>query len=636
MDKQFKTMRLLLSPLLFLYITYLFSPTPCLASTIAENEAEVAKFLDEVNHRLAVLYNQEVLANWQNEIQGPNNLIALLQSEIATKEIMRYIQSIAVKVKKFKRLTLEHEDLRRQLSLIPEVGYEVLPPEDLELLYAVTANMSEIYRHSKLCSYAQREKCDLMLVPDVQQILHSTESVEEIEYYWLEWRRKTGLAAREDFHKFVDLYRKTANLNGFTRPSDFWYKDLEENSQTMSTVLEKFMKDLKPFFEQFHAYIRGQLRKKYGPQLIQPHRPYPQHLAEIFIGNAFRYGDTSGHMHLPFDQMAMPNITENLLRRGMTNTQVNFWNAKEFFRSLGMPQLEDKFWSESCQAKADLEDDHCWHKAWKFYGLYQVNFSYCPLTTEETFFNMFEALSDVYYYKAYENLVTLYQEEPLPNFSDTLGKFFSLAASSPKYLKKMKVVGEEYSSKEARINRLYIQGLRTIFLLPVFYILERYRLDVLDKSMNINDNCAYWRLTEDYTGAEPPVVRTNEDFDAPAKLLMEVDDQYTTQILSTVLQYQLLEHFCTVTNQYKPGDPQKSLDLCDLTGQRIVGEKIRQAMTLGSSVPFKQVLKTILGTDQLNINGLLEYYRPLYDWLVEQNRVENNEVGWQKSEKCQP
>lgn len=115
------------------------------------------------------------------------------------------------------------------------------------------------------------------------------------------------------------------------------------------------------------------------------------------------------------------------------------------------------FWFDSCQVKADLDDDHCWHKAWKFYGLYHVNFSYCPLTSEQTFFNMFEALSDVFYYKSYENLLTLYQEEPLPNFSDTLGKFFSLAASSPKYLEKLQVVGEEYSAKEARINRLYVQ-----------------------------------------------------------------------------------------------------------------------------------------------------------------------------------
>uniref|UniRef100_A0A1I8NXE9 Angiotensin-converting enzyme n=1 Tax=Stomoxys calcitrans TaxID=35570 RepID=A0A1I8NXE9_STOCA len=625
-------MKLLISSIIIILISLGASSS----STNAENEEEVTKFLEEVNHRLAILYNKEVLANWQNEINGPNDLIALLQSEIATKEIMRYISSIAPMVKKYKRIPLEDVEIKRQLSLIPEVGYEVLPPEDLELLYAVTANMSEIYRHSKLCSFEDRQKCDLVLVPDVQNILHTTGQVEVIEYYWLEWRRKTGVAAREDFRRFVELYRKTAKLNGFSKASNFWYKDLENESETVAQLLQKFMLELKPFFEQFHAYVRGQLRRKYGEQLIAPKKPYPQHLAEIFIGNAFRLEEPDWHMHLPFDTKIMPNITENLLRKGLTNTQGNFQNAQEFFRSLGMPKLEENFWSDSCLPKADLEDDHCWHKAWKFYGLYHVNFSYCPLTTEQTFFNMFEALADVFYYKSYENLLTLYQEEPLPNFSDALGKFFSLAASSPKYLQKIKVVGEKYAEKEARINRLYIQGLRTVFLIPVFYILERYRLDILDKKIDIDDNCAYWRLTEDYTGAEPPVQRSNADFDAPAKLLMEVDDQYTTQIFSIVLQYQLLEHFCKLTGEYKPGDEEKSLDLCDLTGQRLVGEKISQAMSLGASSSFKEVLKTLIGSNEVDIKGFLEYYRPLYDWLVEQNSLEQNEVGWEKSEKCQP
>lgn len=99
-------------------------------------------------------------------------------------------------------------------------------------------------------------------------------------------------------------------------------------------------------------------------------------------------------------------------------------------------------------------------------------------------------------------------------------------------------------------------------------------MDVLDKNIDVDDNCAYWRLTEDYTGAEPPVTRSNEDFDAPAKLIMEVDDQYTTQIYSIVLKYQLLHHFCLQTGEYVKDDPEKPLDLCDLTGHPIVGQQI--------------------------------------------------------------
>ncbi|KAM7351041.1 ance-2 [Cochliomyia hominivorax] len=600
-----------------------------------QNEQEVAHFLKLVNQRLAALYNKEVLANWQNEIKGPNDLIALIQSETAAQDIMRFVLNIATRVNKFKRLPLENKDLKRQLSLIPEMGYEVLPVEDLELLYAVTTNMSEIYKNVKLCAYQNEEICDLRLMPEVQNIIHTTQDVKEIEYYWLEWRRKTGIAARADFQKFVELYRKTAKMNGFSKPSDFWHKDIEEDSSIISSNLQKFMLDLKPLFEQFHAYVRGELRAKYGPELIEFNKPYPQHLSEIYIGNAFNMGEPDWSMEVPFRDLKLPNMTQALLNRGITNAQVNFWNAVAYFRSLGMPSLEESFWENNSEAKADLELDHCWHKAWNFYGLHHVNLSYCSLINEATFFNMYETVSDLYYYRAYENLITLYQDEPLPNLSDALGKFFSLAASSPKYLQKLKLVDSNYSSKEARLNKLYVHGLRTIFLIPVFYVLERYRLDVIDNDIDINDNCAYWRITADYTGAEPPIPRSNADFDAPAKLLMEVDDQYTTQIYSLILQYQLLEYYCSLTGEYVKGDPEKPLDLCDLSGHHEVGEKIYKAMSLGSSVGFKEVLKALVDTEELSIQGLLEYYSPLMVWLKEQNEKQNYEIGWQKSDKCQ-
>lgn len=77
---------------------------------------------------------------------------------------------------------------------------------------------------------------------------------------------------------------------------------------------------------------------------------------------------------------------------------------------------------------------------------------------------MFEALTDVYYYKAYENLTTLYQEEAWQNFDETLGKFFSLVATSPKFLGSLQVVGSSYLNKETRINRLFTQVNKRLFL----------------------------------------------------------------------------------------------------------------------------------------------------------------------------
>ncbi|XP_036216019.2 angiotensin-converting enzyme [Bactrocera oleae] len=611
----------------------------CLLHTInsAENSSAVfTKFLANVNQNLATLYNREVLANWQLEVKGPNDLYALLQSELTSEEIMNYVESIAPNCAKFKRLNIGNPQQQRQLSQIPERGYEALSPADLKLMYIVTKNMGDIYKNTKLCSFHDRKQCNLTLIPAVQNILHNSNDVAEIEYYWLEWRRKTGMPAKQDFVSFIELYRKTAQLNGFSKPSEFWYKDLEENSAQTASLLESFMQRLQPLFQELHAHVRGQLRKLYGEELIPRGKPYPQNLAEIFIGNAFRRADPEWYIEFPYPDVGMPNITAGLLRRGLNNAQRVFWNVAEYFRSMGMPQIEDTFWSHNARPKADLdeEDMRCWHKAWKFYGIERVNFSYCPLVDEERFFNMYEALTDVYYYRAYDQQPTLFAEEPFPNFSDALGKMFSLSASSPRYLEKLKLLERGLVSKELRINRLYWQSLRTIFLIPVFYVLDRYRVDVLDERLNISNNCAYWQLTTDLTGAEPPVSRSYEDFDAPAKLLIEVDDQYTSQIMSTVLQYQLYQHFCEITGQYKPKDKNYPLDLCDLSNQRQIGPIVMEAMSLGSSKSYKDILQIMTKESSINMDGLLAYFQPLYDWLVEKNRLDNVEIGWESSTKC--
>ncbi|XP_037928131.1 angiotensin-converting enzyme [Teleopsis dalmanni] len=617
---------ILLTFLLFLHVT--------LGNEPKSVDEELQKFLHRVNDRLADLYNKEVLAAWQNEIKGPNDLVALLQSDIATQEIISYLKKISTKAAKFKRLNITDEKLKTQLAKIPVVGYEVLDNDDLDTMYAVTTNMSDIYRNVKLCSFTDPNNCNLTLVPDVQHILHSSKNIAEIEFYWLEWRKKTGTAAKDDFIQFVELYRKTAKLNGFAKPSDYWFRDLEENSVEAFDLLDNIMTQLRPLFEQFHAYIRSELRQIYGSELIEHNKPYPQNLAEIFIGNSYRRTEPEWYVNLPYNDVGLPNITEGLFKRALNNSQRMFWNVAEYYRSIGLPQLEEKFWTDNTMPRADTDDVTCWHKAWKYYGNQHVNLSYCPITNEERFMNMFEAISDVYYYQAYQDQPTLFEDEPFPNFSDALGKVFSMAASSPKYLEKLKIIENKFTTKDARINRLYVMGLRTIFLLPVFYVLDRYRVDVIDEKIDVSNNCAYWELTEKYTGAEPPIVRTNNDFDAPAKLLMEVDDQYTSHLMSTVLQFQLYKRFCELTGQYKQDDPNLPLDLCDLSNQTIIGPLLLDAISLGSSKSYKDIIYMLTNDNELKLDGLLEYFQPLYDWLVEQNKLRNEEIGWTNSDRC--
>lgn len=43
-------------------------------------------------------------------------------------------------------------------------------------------------------------------------------------------------------------------------------------------------------------------------------------------------------------------------------------------------------------------------------------------------------------------------------------------------------------------------------------------------------------------------------------------------------------------------------------------------------------MKILFGKNEISMNGLLAYYKPLNDWFFEQNRLNNYEIGWQRSE----
>ncbi|EDW51699.1 angiotensin-converting enzyme [Drosophila sechellia] len=599
-----------------------------LTQAVSPPDATLERFLNETNQQLAVIYDQAVLAQLLNELRGPNDLVALLEIEVTDDKLIKYVRTLTTRKAKFKRLGLGDSQQRRLLGKIPQLGYEALSGRDLKLVYALASSMSDNYHNVKLCAYKQPGNCTLRLIPDVQSIVQGSRDLDEIEYYWFEWRSRTGLATRSQFVDFMDLYKKTAQLNGYPRGEDYWFRSLELNGQETMTLLDKIMHGLRPLFLQFHAHVRGSLRKMHGENLVPRNRPYPQHLAEVFIGNAFRRVQAEWYVDLPSPEIGLANITQEMHRRGLSTTQRVFWNVAEYFRALGFPQLENSLWTYAQKVSSD-DDDRCWHKAWRYYALPRTNFTYCPLNDEERFFNMFEAQSDLQYYRAASIQPTLLQEEPFPNFSDAIGKCFSMAASSPRFLRKLGVLRDnKWKELPARLNRLYIQGLRVVFLLPVFYVLDRYRVEVLAGHIKADDNEAYWRFTEHYTGAAAPTKRTNEQFDVPAKLLMEVDDQYASNFLSIVVQFQLLKHFCTITGQFEMGNPRKPLDLCDLSDQRGIGEILKRAMSLGSSVHYREVLKVLLGEPEISIDGLLTYFQPLQDWLQHQNQENNLEVGW--------
>lgn len=51
-------------------------------------------------------------------------------------------------------------------------------------------------------------------------------------------------------------------------------------------------------------------------------------------------------------------------------------------------------------------------------------------------------------------------------------------------------------------------------------------------------------------------------------------------------------------------------------------------MSLGSSVTWQEALKMVTGESSYSVRPLLDYYRPLYKWLLKEIRDHDIPVGW--------
>ncbi len=117
-------------------------------------------------------------------------------------------------------------------------------------------------------------KC-LSLDPDLTQILRKSRNYSELQFAWKGWRDATGPKMKpvyEDFVKNLNIGAKENGMKDYGEYVRSWY----EVGDQLGPIAEKLWLDLKPFYEELHAYVRFKLSKKY-PQ-VKDGEPIPAHL----------------------------------------------------------------------------------------------------------------------------------------------------------------------------------------------------------------------------------------------------------------------------------------------------------------------------------------------------------------------
>jgi len=593
-----------------------------------EVEARAREFMSKLNDELNDRQNRLTEASWayaSNITEFNLNRRNELSAEHAV-----FLKDTALRLKEFPYRTFSDQDLKRKFKKLTKLGYAYLSDEKYKQMLDAISAMEGNYAKVKVCDFHNPTKCDLALEPEITEVLSNSRNESELRYYWLEWYNKAGAPVRSDFQTYVDLNREAAQLNGFKNGAEVWLDEYEVAD--FEKQVDRVIEQLRPLYEQIHGYVRFKLRKFYGNDVVSEKGPIPMHLLGNMWGQTW---DDVLDITAPFPSRPTLDVTDEMKRQGYTPFLM-FEKGDEFFQSLNMTKLPQTFWEKSILEKPRDKSIElvCHASAWDFYKKDDVRIKQCTRVNMDQFFTVHHELGHIQYYLQYQHLPFVYKEGANPGFHEAVGDVLSLSVSSPKHLKKVGLVQDYTADYETTINQFYKAGLGKFVFLPFAYTIDKYRWGIFRGDIKpFEYNCQFWKLRVKYSGIEPPVQRTEDDLDAPAKYHVSADVEYLRYLVSYIVQFQFHKALCEKAGEYVPGDSEKTLINCDIYQSAEAGNALKAMLSMGSSKPWPEAMEVLTGQRDMDAGALLEYFKPLSEFLQKYNAENNVPIGWENSDK---
>lgn len=487
--------------------------------------------------------------------------------------------------------------------------------------------MDSNYAQARVCDYYNRTRCNLALEPELADVYTRSRDPEELTFYWKEWYDKAGTPVAKLYREYIRLNTMAAQINGFRSGAEMWLGEYEDD--TFEEQLEEIMKEIQPFYAQLHAYVRFRLRRVYGDSIVSKKGPIPMHL----LGNIWAQSWVEvADLVIPYPKKREIDVTRELGRLNFTTRKL-FEKGDEFFQSLNMTKLPESFWQKSILEKpSDGRPMICHPSAWDFFHKGDVRIKQCTRMNMDHFMTAHHELGHIQYYLQYQDQPSMFRTGANPGFHEAVGDVIALSVSTPKHLKKIGLIKKVEEDEEAKINHLMRISLDKIPFLSFAYTIDKYRWSQMRNETDPNDNCKFWEMRDEYSGVEPPVTRTNKDFDAPAKYHVSADVEYVRYLVAFVIQFQFHKAACKLAGEYVPNDPKKTLSDCDIYGSAEAGNAFKAMLAMGASKPWPYAMEAMTGQKRMDAGAaLLEYFEPLHKWLIRENKKNGAFVGWEKS-----
>ncbi len=571
-----------------------------------------ARFVEEAEARLLVLANRNGRAAWVKATYITDDTQQIEAD--AQNELTAALTELATSAARFTGLQLPY-DVARKLEQL-KLSQTFPAPSDAkerEELTNISVSLDGDYGKGKYCP-AGKEKC--LTLNDMERILAKSRDAEELLDVWQGWRTISP-PMRARYARQVEIANKGARELGFKDVGALWRSNYDMPPDEFAKELDRLWLQVRPLYESLHAYVRAQLAKQYGKDVVPAAGPIPAHL----LGNM--WSQTWGNIY----PLAAPpssdrgyDLTELLKQHKVDELEMVRYGER-FFTSLGFEPLPQTFWERSLFKKPADREVICHASAWDVDNDLDLRIKMCIEVRDEDFATIHHELGHNFYQRAYRTLPVLYRGSANDGFHEAVGDAIALSVT-PEYLKEIGLL-ETVPGAEGDTGLLMRMALDKVAFLPFGLLVDQWRWKVFSGEIKPeNYNQAWWELRTKYQGIKAPVARSEKDFDPGAKYHVPGNVPYTRYFLAHILQFQFHRALCREAGYTGP------LHRCSIYGSKKAGARLQKMLEMGQSRPWPEALEVLTGEKQLDATAILDYFAPLKKWLDEQNKANGNKVGW--------
>uniref|UniRef100_A0A914L9R7 Angiotensin-converting enzyme n=1 Tax=Meloidogyne incognita TaxID=6306 RepID=A0A914L9R7_MELIC len=508
-----------------------------------------------------------------------------------------------------------------------------LDTEDYNEYNKILLSINQQFIHTQLCGEpgkapmgGDKSAC-LLRFSDIPSMLNApgADAMQCLDL-WQKWRLSVGNGLKTSYSQLVQMSNKGARLNSFQNLGEMWravyelpenYGFYSEKQFDLEEQLNTVYNQIKPFYQQLHAYFRARLAalhsKKGGEEnqkagFVSKNGPIPIHLLKSSNGDNWSayYEQTK-----PFSDEALA-VEEERISNELLNSfhaqnytvRLMYTKVYRFMKYLGFEKLPRSFWTNS---------------------LFKRNWAKEMICNPATAYDMMNGQDD-YRIKVCGQLSEqefIQSHRLMAKFlSSALAGAFSVIARNLDYLRSIKIVNEKVErSESAEINRLYKEALEDFVKLPFAVVADKWRYAVFNESLSpSNWSMEWWSLRQKYQGIiAPPMAdpKAVESDPTASPLITQQHAPAARDTIAYIAQFQILKKLCK--DKLSQGCLPDKEEIKD----------IHDAIKSGGSISWLDAFEKMTGNKHIDAGPLLAYYSPLIQWLGNINSNEQRVVGWE-------